>query len=174
LWASAAQRKITAAVLHAGVGRYVPWQFGVDYDVVGRGSGQDIWDEQLDVRKVLRTQSRTHWTIISTGMFTSFLFEPSFGLVDLENNRVHALGSWENKVTVATPEDIGRLTAAILSDEVARQPVHRGVVAAREVTFRPLDLDHPRPGIGEAAATVRRRHRLLKCNDQQSVECAHQ
>jgi len=45
LWAGAAQRKITAAVLHAGVGRYVPWQFGVDYDVVGRGSGQDIWDE---------------------------------------------------------------------------------------------------------------------------------
>jgi len=111
------QRKITAAVLHAGVGRYVPWQFGVDYDVVGRGSGQDVWDEQLDVREVLRAQSRTHWTIISTGMFTSFLFEPSFGLVDLENNRVHALGSWENKVTVATPEDIGRLTAAILSSE---------------------------------------------------------
>ena len=33
------QRKITTAVLHAGVKRYVPWQFGVDYDVVGRGSG---------------------------------------------------------------------------------------------------------------------------------------
>ncbi len=111
------QRKITAAVLAAGVGRYVPWQFGVDYDVVGRGSGQDVWDEQLDVREMLRAQSRTRWTIISTGMFTSFLFEPSFGLADLESNRVHALGSWDSQLTVTTSEDVGRLTAAILSSE---------------------------------------------------------
>ncbi len=111
------QRKITAAVLAAGVDRYVPWQFGVDYDVVGRGSGQEVWDEQLDVRDMLRAQSRTRWTIVSTGMFTSFLFEPSFGLADLETNRVHALGSWENQITVTTPEDVGLLTAAILSSE---------------------------------------------------------
>ena len=111
------RRRITAAVLSAGVDRYVPWQFGVDYDAVGRGSGQDVWDEQLDVREVLRAQSRTRWTIVSTGMFTSFLFEPSFGVVDLAGNRVHALGRWDNKVTVTTSEDIGRLTAAILAAE---------------------------------------------------------
>jgi len=27
--------------------------------------------------------------IVSTGMFTSFLFEPSFGVVDLAQNTVH-------------------------------------------------------------------------------------
>lgn len=111
------QRKITAAVLKAGVERYVPWQFGVDYDVVGRGSGQQVFDEQSDVRDMLRAQSATHWTIISTGMFTSFLFEPSFGVVDLEKGVVRALGSWQNQLTVTTPEDIGRLTAAILAHE---------------------------------------------------------
>lgn len=111
------QRKITGAVLKAGVERYVPWQFGVDYDVVGRGSGQDVWDEQLDVREMLRAQHRTHWTIVSTGMFTSFLFEPSFGLVDLEKGVVHALGSWDNRLTVTIPEDIGLLTTAILLHE---------------------------------------------------------
>jgi hypothetical protein len=111
------QRKITAAVLKAGVERYVPWQFGVDYDVVGRGSGQEVFDEQADVRDMLRGQSRTRWIIVSTGMFTSFLFEPAFGVVDLERGRVHALGSWENRLTVTTPEDIGRLTAAILAHE---------------------------------------------------------
>lgn len=111
------QRKITAAVLKAGVERYVPWQFGVDYDVVGRGSGQEVFDEQSDVRDILRAQSGTHWIIISTGMFTSFLFEPSFGVVDLENGKVHALGSWDNRLTVTTPDDIGRLTAAILAHE---------------------------------------------------------
>ena len=97
--------------------RYVPWQFGVDYDVVGRGSGQEVFDEQSDVRDMLRGQSATHWVIVSTGMFTSFLFEPAFGLVDLEHAKVHALGSWDNRLTVTTSDDIGRLTAAILTHE---------------------------------------------------------
>ncbi|CAH2602569.1 Aromatic alcohol reductase [Rhodovastum atsumiense] len=107
------QRKITAAVIRAGVGHFIPWQFGVDYDVVGRGSGQEVWDEQLDVRDMLRAQSAVRWTILSTGMFTSFIFIPAFGLVDLERRRVHALGSWDYQLTVTTPEDIGRLTALI-------------------------------------------------------------
>lgn len=111
------QRKITGAVLSAGVDRYVPWQFGVDYDVVGRGSGQEVFDEQSDVRDMLRSQSRTQWIVISTGMFTSFLFEPSFGVVDLENGEVHALGSWDYRLTVTTPDDIGRLTVAILAHQ---------------------------------------------------------
>ena len=44
------QIKITQAVLKAAVARYFPWQFGVDYDVVGKGSGQQVWEEQLAVR----------------------------------------------------------------------------------------------------------------------------
>lgn len=111
------QRKITTAVLQAGAKRYVPWQFGVDYDVVGRGSGQEVFDEQSDVRDMLRGQSATQWVIVSTGMFTSFLFEPAFGLVDLEHAKVHALGRWDNRLTVTTSDDIGRLTAAILAHE---------------------------------------------------------
>ncbi len=111
------QRKVTTAVLQGGVERYVPWQFGVDYDVVGRGSGQEAFDEQSDVRDMLRGQSATQWVIVSTGMFTSFLFEPAFGVVDLEHAKVHALGSWENRLTVTTSNDIGRLTAAILAHE---------------------------------------------------------
>lgn len=62
------QIKITQAVLKAAVARYFPWQFGVDYDVVGKGSGQRVWDEQLDVRHLLRQQNATEWVIISTGI----------------------------------------------------------------------------------------------------------
>ncbi len=98
------QLRITEAVLEAEVSRYLPWQFGVDYDAIGRGSPQDLFDEQLDVRDRLRAQRRTEWLIISTGMFTSFLFEPAFGVVDLERGVVHALGSWDTRVTVTTPE----------------------------------------------------------------------
>lgn len=126
------QRKMTRAVLQAGVKRFVPWQFGVDYDVVGRGSGQPVFDEQSDVRDILRGQSATDWIIVSTGMFTSFLFEPAFGLVDLEGGTVHALGSWDNRLTVTTSDDIGRLTAAILAHE---PPIRNAVVYVAGDTF---------------------------------------
>jgi len=111
------QVKVTNAVLAAGVRRYVPWQFGVDYDVVGQGSGQPVFDEQYAVRQLLRAQTRTEWVIVSTGMFTSFLFEPGFGLIDFDARIVRGLGSWETQVTVTTPEDIGILTTAILLEQ---------------------------------------------------------
>jgi hypothetical protein len=109
------QIKITKAVLEAKVKRFFPWQFGVDYEIVGRGSAQDLWDEQLDVRTLLREQVETEWVIVSTGLFMSFLFESYFGIVDLSREGVvRALGGWENRVTVTTPEDIGRLTSMIV------------------------------------------------------------
>ncbi|MFO7162712.1 MAG: aromatic alcohol reductase [Mycolicibacterium hassiacum] len=131
------QRRITEAVLTAGVSRYVPWQFGVDYDAIGRGSPQDLFDEQLDVRDMLRAQHATEWVIVSTGMFTSFLFEPDVGIVDLATNTVNALGSWDTEVTVTTPEDIGVLTAEILGTRprIANQVVY---VAGDTISYRDL------------------------------------
>lgn len=131
------QRKITEAVLAARVPRYLPWQFGVDYDAIGRGSPHDLFDEQLDVRDMLRAQSATEWVIVSTGMFTSFLFEPDFGVVDLATNTVNALGSWDTEVTVTTPEDIGVLTAEIIQTRprIANQVVY---VAGDTITYRDL------------------------------------
>ncbi|WP_323637338.1 aromatic alcohol reductase [Pectobacterium polaris] len=111
------QMKITRVVLAANVARYFPWQFGVDYDVVGRNSGHPVFDEQYDVRQLLRSQLSTEWVIVSTGMFTSFLFEPAFDVVDLERGTLHGLGSWDTKVTVTIPEDIGWLTTEILLAE---------------------------------------------------------
>lgn len=111
------QLKITRAVLDAKVERYFPWQFGVDYDVVGQGSGQPVFDEQYQVRQLLRGQQQTEWVIVSTGMFTSFLFEPTFDVVNLNARTIHGLGTWDTKVTVTTPEDIGRLTTEILIAE---------------------------------------------------------
>lgn len=106
--------KLAKAALQSGVKRYFPWQFGVDFEVIGRGSPQDLFDAQLDVRELLRAQDQTEWVIISTGMFTSFLFEPVFEVVDFDNNTVNALGSLDNSVTLTTPEDIGALTAEIV------------------------------------------------------------
>jgi len=111
------QIKLANAVLEAGVKRYFPWQFGVDFEIIGRGSAQDLFDEQLDVREILRKQSGTKWVIISTGLFTSYLFQPFFGVVDFDKKVVNALGSLDTAVTVTTPEDIGMLTAEIFFDQ---------------------------------------------------------
>jgi hypothetical protein len=111
------QLKLARAVLDAGVKRYFPWQFGVDFEIIGRGSAQDLFDEQLDVRQLLRSQHATKWVIVSTGLFTSYLFEPFFGVLDLKTKSINALGSWDTAVTVTTPEDIGRLTAEIFFNE---------------------------------------------------------
>ncbi len=146
------QRRLTRAVLDAGVRRYIPWQFGVDYDVVGKGSGQPVFDEQFEVRGMLRGQHATEWIIVSTGMFTSFLFEPAFGLVDLRAGIVRGLGSWDTRVTVTTPDDIGRCTAAILfeappiADRViylASDTVSYGQLAdiVEKVTGRPVERE---------------------------------
>ena len=53
------------------------------------------------------------FVIVSTGMFLSFLFEPAFGIVNAERDAVTAIGSWDNSITVTSPEDIGKLTAEI-------------------------------------------------------------
>ena len=106
--------KLAKAALQSGIPRYFPWQFGVDFEAIGRGGPQDIFDAQLDVRDLLRAQNKTEWVIISTGMFMSYLFEPEFGVVDLENSAVHALGSLDTAVTLTTPDDIGVLTAEIV------------------------------------------------------------
>lgn len=111
------QLKLANAVLEAGVKRYFPWQFGVDFEVIGRGSAQDLFDEQLDVRELLRAQNATKWVIVSTGLFTSYLFQPFFGVIDFDKKIVNALGSLDTAVTVTTPDDIGMLTAEIFFEK---------------------------------------------------------
>lgn len=143
--------KVARAALQAELPRYFPWQFGVDFDVIGRGSPQDIFDAQLDVRDLLRSQSDTEWVIISTGMFMNYLFEPGSGMVDLPSHTVNALGTPSTAVTVTTPEDIGALTAEILFAEpriqneivyVAGDTITYGQLAEtlEEVLGRPFEL----------------------------------
>jgi hypothetical protein len=169
------QLRITRAVLAAGVKRYFPWQFGVDYDIVGRGSGQPVFDEQYEVRPLLRAQSATEWVIVSTGMFTSFLFEPEFDVIDLDRGTAHALGSWDTKVTVTTPEDVGKLTTEILLAEprivdevvyVAGDTISYGDLAemVERVTGRTLaktewTLDKLRADLAAAPGNVMARYR---------------
>lgn len=111
---SGTQVKIAQAVLQAEICLYLPWQFGMDYDVIGRDSSQDLFTEQLDVRDLLRAQDRTRWVIVSTGLFMTFLLDPFFGVVSNDKDTVTALGSWDNLITVTAPQDIGTVVAEVV------------------------------------------------------------
>jgi len=109
-----------------GEGRlwFFPWQWGVDYDVTGDGEGlMPLFGEQKRVRDLLRAkaeESNVKWTVVSTGIFMSFLFEKSWGIVDCAQGRItaRALRDWSHKVTVTDVQDIGRVLARILSGDV--------------------------------------------------------
>lgn len=128
------QTKLAQAALAGRVRRYFPWQFGMDYEVIGQGSSQHLFDEQLRVRAMLREAAEQNtgdamgpeWVIVSTGLFMSFLFVADFGVVDLEQRTVRALGRWEQELTVTTPRDIGRATAEVVLDarEIRNQVVY--------------------------------------------------
>ncbi|WYZ39968.1 hypothetical protein EsH8_IV_000309 [Colletotrichum jinshuiense] len=146
------QRRICEAALLAGVRRYLPWQFGVDYDVIGRGSTQALFDEQLDVRDMLRAQRRTAWVVVSTGLFMSFLFVGDFGVVDFERRKLRALGAWDVEVTLTGPDDIARVAAEIVFDprDIDGRETNVAYVAGDTVSYgRAADLVQQRfPGVG--------------------------
>ena len=88
--------------------------------------------EQCAVRTLLREKSEkagVEWTIVSTGIFMSFIFEDWFGIVEGlaeglksgergkvgEKVTVRALGGWGNKVTLTDVSDIGKVVAELVA-----------------------------------------------------------
>ncbi|KAK4221577.1 isoflavone reductase-like protein [Podospora fimiseda] len=118
-----------AAISAPNVKYFIPWQFGVDYDIIGKGSAHKVlFDEFLEVRELLRSQEIIKWNIFSSGLFMSFLFGvKEFGVVDFEQRVVRGLGGWGNKVTVTDVEGIGRMVAeVVLSEKVESRVVYIG------------------------------------------------
>jgi hypothetical protein len=107
---------------------FFPWQWGVDYDVTGDGQGlMPLFGAQRDVRNLQRAkaaESNVTWTVVSTGIFMSFLFEPFWGIVDRSREAsekkivVRCLKDWEHRVTVTDVNDIGRVLSRILIGDV--------------------------------------------------------
>jgi hypothetical protein len=111
------EEKLCQAAIQAKVGRYIPWQFGVDYDQYDDEPIVKVFKESQSVRSLLRSQRDISWTIVSTGIFISFIFEPVVGIFEPGEKGgtavVRGLGSWEQMITITSVEDIGKLTAGI-------------------------------------------------------------
>jgi hypothetical protein len=159
---SGAQVLVANAVLESDgvVKRYFPWQFGVDYDVVGPRVAGGLMAEQCAVRALLREKAAgagVEWTIVSTGMFMSFVFEEWFGVVEglgeaLKRGSIDALGKegrvvvrglggWETGLTLTDVEDIGRVVADLVVRPLEERNDKGGSVvftAGQTVTYAEL------------------------------------
>ena len=126
-----AHEVLTAGKLRKKQGKsrtwFFPWQYGVDYDVTGDVGGlMPLFGVQKGIRDLLRKEAEgagVKWTVVSTGMFMSFLFEPFWGIVDRSREEegeitVRCLKSWEHGVTVTDVSDIGRVLARVLRGDV--------------------------------------------------------
>lgn len=184
------QFKIAKAILEAGtVKLYVPWQFGVDYDLFEYGDAGGLFDEQKDIRKLLRQatqdgKSEMSWIIVSTGIFMSFLFQAFWGVVQKDTETdgwiVNALGSGETSTTVTTPDDIGKLTAEIvfeaLTDSQEGKAMRNSAVfiAGDTVTYAQLvDIVHEATGKPTRKGEVLDMKQLDKKLSQDSSDILH-
>jgi hypothetical protein len=118
------QLRIAQAALDARVRRFLPWQFGVDYDAIPAGSGQELFDEQRAVRALLRREAEgkgVRWTIVSTGIFMGFVFEEAFGVVSGLRVRAHPLGDGDGDPSPRGDDE--EESSTDVSDDPAREKV---------------------------------------------------
>ncbi|KAI8721571.1 NmrA domain-containing protein [Fusarium sp. LHS14.1] len=132
------QVKVTQAALQAKVPRFFPWQFGLDFDQIPEASYEGMFDDNKLVRKMLREQEGIDWTVVSNGLFMSYLFLPSFGVVDAKKRVVRALGSWENKTAITLPEDIGKMVAEVVYAPSKESPDHMVYLSGDTITYSRL------------------------------------
>ncbi|OIW23982.1 NAD(P)-binding protein, partial [Coniochaeta ligniaria NRRL 30616] len=158
--AAGAQVLVAEAVLEAGgvVKRYFPWQWGGDYDAIGPEVAGGLMAEQYAVRTVLREKAEAagvEWTIVSTGIFMSFVFEEWVGVVEglgeaLKTGRreavgervtVRGFGGWGTKLTLTDVQDIGKVVADLVVDPLGERNDRGGSVvyaAGQTVTYGEL------------------------------------
>lgn len=146
-----AREMLTAGRLRKQQGKgemwFFPWQWGCDFDVTGDVGGlMPLFGVQKQIRDLLRNEAEeagVKWTIVSTGLFMSFLFEPFWGIVDRSREAeegeitVRCLDRWEHGVTVTDVSDTGRVLVRILKGDVdaANKVLH---IAGDTVTYGEL------------------------------------
>ncbi|OJD29187.1 2 hydroxyisoflavone reductase [Diplodia corticola] len=160
LAAARKQRQLSSSSPSSPPLRFFPWQFGADYDTTGPEAAGGLMAEQCGVRALLREEAAAagvEWTVVSTGMFMSFVFEEWYGVVEglgaalraggpeplSDGGRVvvRGLGGWETQVTLTDVRDIGRVVAELVAEPAPVQGDGGGSVvfaAGETVTYARL------------------------------------
>jgi len=148
-----------------------------------------LFGAQRDVRDLLRgkaDESNVKWTVVSTGIFMSFLFEQFWGIVDRSKEEegkvvVRCLRDWDHKVTVTDVNDIGRVLARVIARDVeaeervlyiAGDTISYGQLAdivkrvsGKQVEQEVWSIEHLKKELGSAPGDGIKKYRLIFARD---------
>jgi len=113
------QLNLLEAVKQTGtIKRFIPSEFGVDLDRVGKGKFFVLDTKIAFGEKV--AQTGIPYTIVSTSIFLTYLISPFMG-IDVANAQVQVPGGvGDFKISTTHPDDIAAITARLLYDTRAR------------------------------------------------------
>ena len=111
----AAQVPLAQAALAAGVKRFLPTEWGMDVERMGKDSalGSYGWSK-VEARHAIMA-SGLPYTLVQCSIWTEFLLSP-MRIVDPETRTVHAVGSLDSRLSTTTLADMAALVPAIISD----------------------------------------------------------
>ncbi|KAJ3004448.1 hypothetical protein HKX48_001225 [Thoreauomyces humboldtii] len=105
------QLKLVEAAKIAGVKRFIPSEFGIDMDKVGRGGPVSVWDFKLDVQDAIK-KAGLDYTFIEVGIFAEYI--APFAGVDPATKTLTAPGSFDARISLSPLGDVGRQTADLV------------------------------------------------------------
>lgn len=159
------QTNLIHAAEAAGVRRFIPSDYSVDYRNLDRGDNYNL-DFRKTILELLQRQSNLSYTSVQVGILTEILFSP-FGVVfDLQKGQFRYWGDGETAFDTTTIVDAARYTAeAVLDDSLINQVLQ---VAGDTLTMKQLRALYEQNTI-----QVLREKRLGDVNDLQMWIAGH-
>jgi uncharacterized protein YbjT (DUF2867 family) len=131
----AAQVPLAKAALTAGVKRFVPTEFGVEIERMGKDSpmGSFAWNK-VEARHAI-IASGVPYTLIQCSIWTEHLLSP-LRILDVASRTAHITGSMDNRISTTTLPDMAALTLIIIDDpSTLNADIH---IASQTLTWREL------------------------------------
>lgn len=119
--AAEGQLNLLEAARKAGVGRFIPSDYALNYFGLQPGDNAFL-DYRIEVAEAVKA-SGLAYTFILTGCFTEVLFMPLFNVFDLPNRRATFWGDGETKFDITTMPDTARYTAEAVANPLSGQEV---------------------------------------------------
>lgn len=128
------QQNLLRAAAAAGVRRFIPSDFSVDYRELTLGDNRNL-DMRMRFLPILQA-SGVPYTLVLQGAFTEVLMSPFMGLIDPQAGTYSFWGDLDMKMDFTTMDDTARyVAAAALDPRVADQALE---VAGDQITHREI------------------------------------
>jgi len=162
-----AQARCIVPAQKAGVKWFVPSEFGVDHEIIGRGSVMAYFDDKIAHSEAIH-EAGLDVMHVNTGNFAEYVLSPFSGL-DLANSTQTAQGGADVAFNTTPLAEVGRQVAdAIVTGRGRNQTIHTG----ETITYAQLgDLVERITGkkLTRKVRTVAEAHAEIAANPQNTL-----